>query len=62
MDDGVSTVPLDLELTPIRKEEPMDVVEEEEVPMEVDVSINLDEHDRYLARLLETNFESDTEQ
>ena len=50
MDDGVSTVPLDLELCPVRKEEPINVddgeehmeVDDSETPMEVD----LDEHDR----------------
>ena len=62
--DGVSTVPLDLELCPVRKdpreETQMEVDEpiREETPMEVD----LDEHDRYLIHLLETNFESDSEQ
>ena len=65
MDDGVSTVPLDLELCPVRKEEPINVddgevhmeVDDSETPMEVD----LDEHDRCLIHLLETNLESDSE-
>jgi len=41
-------------------ETPMEVDEPkaDEKPMEVD----LDEHDQYLIHLLETNFESDTEQ
>lgn len=35
-----------------------------ETPMEVDepMDVDLDENDRYLIHLLETNFESDTEQ
>ena len=61
LDDGVSTVPLDLELTPVRKEEAR-----EEEPLEIDaeepMKVDLDEHDRYLVHLLETNFESDSEQ
>jgi hypothetical protein len=65
LDDGVSTVPLDQELCPIRKGEPMNEdnpmeVKEpsgDETPMEVD----LDENDHHLIHLLETNFESDTE-
>ena len=65
MDDGISTVPLDLQLCPVRKEEPINVddgeehmeVGDPETPMEVD----LDDHDRCLIHLLETNLESDSE-
>ena len=56
LDGGVSTAPLYLKLCPPRKEDSMDVEESEE-PMEVD----LDDHDRYLIHLLNTNFESDSE-
>ena len=60
MDDGVSTVPLDLELCPIKKE-PMDEeeVDDTETPMEVDTPVVLDDNDRYLIHLLETNFENE---
>ena len=60
MDDGVSTVPLDLELCPIKKE-PMDEeeVDDPETPMEVDTPVVLDDNDRYLIHLLETNFENE---
>jgi hypothetical protein len=65
LDDGVSTVPVDLELCPIRKGEAMNednLMEVKEpsgdkTPMEVD----LDENDHHLIHLYETNFESDTE-
>ena len=65
LDDGVSTVPLDLELCPIRKGEPMN----EDNPMEVKepsgdktpMEVDLDENDHHLIHLYETNFESDTE-
>jgi hypothetical protein len=60
LDDGVSTVPLDLELCPIKKE-PMDEeeVDDTETPMEVDTPVVLDDNDRYLIHLLETNFENE---
>lgn len=58
LDDEVSTVPLDLELCPIRKEEESMDIDEPETPMEVE----LDDNHRYLVQLLETNFESDGEQ
>ena len=63
LDDGVSTVPLDLELCPIKKEpmdeeEPMEV-DDTETPMEVDTPVVLDNNDRYLIHLLETNFENE---
>ena len=60
MDDGVSTVPLDLELCPIKKE-PMDEeeVDDTETPMEVDTPVVLDDNDIYLIHLLETNFENE---
>jgi hypothetical protein len=63
LDDGVSTVPLDLELCPIKKE-PMDEekpmeVDDTETPMEVDTPVVLDNNDRYLIHLLETNFENE---
>ena len=66
----MSTVPLDLELCPVKKEtereeEPMEV-DDPETPMEVDdhpeKTTDLDDNDRYLIHLLQTNFESDTEQ
>ncbi|CAC5399972.1 unnamed protein product [Mytilus coruscus] len=67
--NGVSTAPLDLELCPMPKEEAMDIIDGE-TPMKVDeptrnetpMEVDLDEHDRYLVHLLETNFESDIEQ
>lgn len=69
LEDGATTVPLDLELCPIKKEELMEEtpmeVDESETPMEVDTEetpMDLDDHDRYLIDLLETNFESDSEQ
>jgi hypothetical protein len=60
LDDGVSTVPLDLELCPIKKE-PMDEeeVDDTETPMEVDTPVVLDDNDKYLIHLLETNFENE---
>ena len=64
MDDGVCTVPLDLEMYPIKKEsmdeeeQPMEV-DETETPMEVDIPVVLDDNDRYLIHLLETNFENE---
>ena len=64
MDDGVCTVPLDLELCPIKKEsmdeeeQPMGV-DETETQMEVDTPMVLDDNDRYLIHLLETNFENE---
>jgi hypothetical protein len=60
LDDGVSTVPLDLELCPIKKE-PMDEeeVDDTETPMEVDTPVVLDDNDIYLIHLLETNFENE---
>ena len=64
MDDGVSTVPLDLELCPIKKE-PMDEeeqpmeVDDIETSMEVDTPVVLNDNDKYLIHLLETNFENE---
>ena len=60
MDDRDSTVPLDIELCPIKKE-PMDEeeVDDIETPMEVDTPVVLDDNDRYLIHLLETNFENE---
>ena len=64
MDNGVCTVPLDLELCPIKKEsmdeeeQPMEV-DETETPMEVDIPVVLDDNDRYLIHLLEANFETE---
>ena len=64
MDDGVSTVPLDLELCPIKKE-PMDEEEQPmeindtETSMEVDTPVVLDDNYKYLIHLLETNFENE---
>ena len=64
LDDGVCTVPLDLEMCPIKKEsmdeeeQPMEV-DETETPMEVDIPVVLDDNDRYLIHLLETNFENE---
>ena len=64
MDDGVSTVPLDLELCPIKKE-PMDEeeqhmeVDDTETPMEVDTPVVLVDNDKYLIYLLETNYENE---
>ena len=64
MDDGVSTVPLDLELCPIKiepmdeKEQPMDV-NDTETSMEVDTPVVLDDNDKYLIHLLKTNFENE---
>jgi len=64
LDDGVSTVPLDLELCPMKKE-PMDEEEQPmevdaiETSMEVDTPVVLDDNDRYLIHLLETNFENE---
>jgi hypothetical protein len=58
LDDGVCTVPLDLELCPIKKEsmdeeeQPMGV-DETETQMEVDTPVVLDDNDRYLIHLLE---------
>ena len=65
LDDEISTVPLDLELClfktePIDEEEPMEV-DDTETSMEVDTPVVLDDNDRYLIHLLETNFENDTE-
>ena len=65
LNDGVSTVPLNIELCPIKKEEATDrdhFTEEEHAPMEVDSPLQLDDADRYLVGLLKTNFESDMEQ
>ncbi|CAC5391245.1 unnamed protein product [Mytilus coruscus] len=61
MADGVSTVPLDLEMCPI----PMGIAKSK-TPMEVDepetvMEVELDVNDRYLIHHLETNFESDSE-
>jgi hypothetical protein len=48
-----------------REQEPMEV-NDPETPMEVDdhpeKTTDLDDNDRYLIHLLQTNFESDTEQ
>lgn len=84
LNDGVSIVPLDIELCPIKKkqenddmnveeseesrmeisseETPMDVKESEESRMEMsseEPTMELDDLDRYLVSLMETNFESD---
>ncbi|XP_071137847.1 uncharacterized protein [Mytilus edulis] len=57
LSDGVSSVPLDLELCPV----PMEI-DESETPMEIDEPETvLDDDDRYLIQLLETNFDSDGE-
>lgn len=57
LSDGVSSVPLDLELCPV----PMEI-DESETPMEIDEPETvLDDDDRYLIHLLETNFDSDGE-
>lgn len=66
LNDGVSTVPLNIELCPIRKgeidrEDFMDE-EDEETRMEIsseETPMQLDDVDRFLVGLLETNFESD---
>jgi hypothetical protein len=56
LDDGVSTVPLDLELCPIKKEpmdeeeQPMEVVDTE-TSMEVDTPVVLNDNDKYLIHL-----------
>ena len=57
LDDGVSTVLLDLEVCPIKKEpmgeeESMEV-DDTETSMEVDTPVVLDDNDRYLIHLLE---------
>ena len=65
LNDGVSTVPLNIELCPIKKEEEIDredFMEEEHTPMEIDseeTPLQLDDADRYFVSLLEMNFESD---
>jgi hypothetical protein len=64
LDDGVFTVPLDLELCPIKKE-PMDEeeqpmeVDDTEMSMEVDTPVVLNDNDKYRIHLLETNFENE---
>ena len=64
LDDGVSTVPLDLELWPIKKE-PMDEeeqpmeVDHTETSMEVDTPVVVNDNDKYLIHLLKTNFENE---
>jgi hypothetical protein len=40
------------------EEQPMEV-DETETPMEVDIPVVLDDNDRYLIHLLETNFENE---
>ena len=63
MDDGVSTVPMNLELCPIKEElkdeeEPMEV-DDTKTSKEVDTPVVLDDNDIYLIHLLETNFENE---